>query len=137
GSGGASTSGSAWPPASDFTAVGTFKTTTGDVASAQCTIFRPDPLGAEGRLHPVVVWGNGTFNTPANYTNLFNHIASHGFIVAAADTANSGSGKEMIACLDYVTAQSTTPGTPFEGHVDLGRVAASGYSQGGAGVLMA
>jgi hypothetical protein len=94
-------------------------------------------LGEQGRKHPVIVWGNGTFNTPANYTNLFNHFASHGFIVAAADTSNAGSGSEMIACLEYVITQNGTSGSPYDGHVDTDHLAASGYSQGGAGCLMA
>ena len=102
-----------------------------------CTIFRPTVLGANGCLNPVIVWGNGTFNTPSSYTDLFNHFASQGFIVAAADTSNSGSGKEMLACLQYMIDQNTAAGSPYQGHVDVEHIASSGYSQGGAGCLEA
>ena len=129
--------GSTFPPVTDFTAAGTFTTMMTDVTAAACTIFRPTVLGEQGRRHPVIVWGNGTFNTPSNYTALFNHFASQGFIVAAADTSNAGSGKEMITCLEYVLAQNAAAGSPFEGHVDVDHLASSGYSQGGAGSLMA
>jgi dienelactone hydrolase len=126
-----------FPSVTDYTADGPFIPTSGDVASVQCTIFAPTTLGANGCKNPVIVWGNGTFNTPSSYTALFNHWASHGFIVAAADTSNSGSGKEMLACLQYMIDQSTASGSPYAGKVDTKHIASSGYSQGGAGCLEA
>ncbi len=132
-----STSGLCFPAVTDFTAEGTFTPTSGDVTSAACTIFRPTVLGAGGCLNPVIVWGNGTVNTPSSYTALFNHLASHGFIVAAADTSNSGSGKEMLACLQYMLDQNKASGSPYAGHIDVNHIASSGYSQGGAGCLEA
>jgi hypothetical protein len=101
-----------------------------------CTIYQPTQLGAAGCLNPVIVWGNGTFNTPVSYDALFKHFASQGFIVAAADTSNSGSGMEMLACLTYILGQNTS-GTTLQGHVDVNHIASSGYSQGGAGCLAA
>jgi hypothetical protein len=126
-----------FPPVSDFTKDGPFMATSADVASVQCTIFRPTMLGAGGCLNPVIVWGNGTTNSPSSYTALFNHLATQGFIVAAADTSNAGSGKEMIACLEYMIAQNKMSGSPYEGHIDVDAIASSGYSQGGAGCLEA
>jgi hypothetical protein len=110
--------------------------TSNDVASVQCTIFQPTVLGSGGCLNPVIVWGNGTTNTPSSYTALFNHFATQGFIVAAADTSNSGSGMEMLACLNYIIGQNTMSG-PFQGHIDVNNISSSGYSQGGAGALAA
>jgi hypothetical protein len=126
-----------FPSVSDYTAAGTFTPTTDDATAAACTIFRPTTFLTGGCLHPVVVWGNGTFNTPSSYTALFNHFASQGFIIAAANTSNSGSGKEMLACLTYIIAQNTASGSPYAGHVDVNHIASSGYSQGGAGCLEA
>jgi predicted dienelactone hydrolase len=125
------------PAVSDFTADGPFTATSGDVTSVSCTIFRPTVLGANGCLNPVIVWGNGTTNTPSNYTALFNHFATQGFIVAAADTSNAGSGTEMLACLTYMIDQNGTAGSPYEGHIDVNNIASSGDSQGGAGCLEA
>jgi hypothetical protein len=130
-------SSSCFPPVTDFAADGTFTPMSGDVTSVACTIFRPSVLGAGGCLNPLIVWGNGTTNTPSNYTALFNHFASHGFIVAAADTSNAGSGKEMLACLQYVIDQNGASGSPYQGKVDVNHIASSGYSQGGAGCLEA
>jgi hypothetical protein len=127
---------SSFPPVTDFAAPGPFPTTSAPEGPA-CTMFRPTNLGEGGLLHPVIVWGNGTTNTPSSYTALFNHFASHGFIVAAANTSNSGSGAEMIGCLDYMLAQNGAAGSPYQGRIDANRLASSGYSQGGGGALMA
>ena len=121
----------------DFTSDGPLTATSADNTTVACTIFQPTVLGSAGCLNPVIVWGNGTFNTPSNYTALFNHFASQGFIVAAADTSNAGSGMEMLACLSYILSQNTTSGSPFYGHIDTNHIASSGYSQGGAGCLAA
>ncbi len=121
----------------DFTSDGPLMATSADNTTVSCTILQPTVLGSGGCLNPVIIWGNGTFNTPSNYTALFNHFATHGFIVAAADTSNSGSGMEMLACLNYILAQNTSSGSPFNGHIDTNHIASSGYSQGGAGCLAA
>ncbi len=126
-----------FPKVSDFTTDGPYTAMSGDVASVSCTIFRPSMLGVNGCLNPVIVWGNGTTNTPSNYTALFNHFATQGFIVAAADTSNAGSGMEMLTCLKYILDQNTTSGSPYQGKIDTNHIASSGYSQGGAGCLAA
>jgi hypothetical protein len=141
GEGGSSTDGGdgslCFPKVTDFTTDGPFTATSGDVASVSCTIFRPTMLGANGCLNPVIVWGNGTTNSPSSYTALFNHFATQGFIVAAADTSNAGSGMEMLTCLKYILDQNTMSGSMYEGKIDTNHIASSGYSQGGAGCLAA
>src|SRR5579859_180058 len=121
----------------DFTSNGPLTATTLDVTSVACTIYQPTQLGSAGCLNPVIVWGNGTVNTPSTYYALFKHFASHGFIVAAADTSNAGSGMEMLACLKYILDQNSASGSQLAGHIDTNHIASSGYSQGGAGCLAA
>jgi len=102
------------------------------------TIYRPSALGTQGcTAHPVILWGNGTGTTPKNYDALLRHWASHGFIVAAANTRNAYSGKEMVAGLDFLTAQNQTAGSVFLGRVDTAHVAAAGHSQGASGAINA
>ena len=133
-----------FPAVTDFGARGTFAikkddgTTIASLGTAGCTVYRPSTLGEGGRHHPVIVWGNGT-GTPTVivYEWLFNQWASHGFIVAAANTSSAGTGKEMIACLDWVEAQNSVAGSPYQGHVSIGNAASSGHSQGGGGAIMA
>jgi hypothetical protein len=127
--------GSTFPAVSDFAAPGPFTTTSGAEGPA-CTIFRPDPLGADGRKHPIIIWGNGTLASPPIYAPVLTHWATHGFIVAAANTSNAGTGNEMIACLEYVLDQNTISGSPYFGNVNPNLVGASGHSQGGGGTLM-
>lgn len=124
-----------FPSVSSFADRGPFETT--QTALGDCTVFRPTALGGNGLTHPVILWGNGTFSFPVFYTGILSHLASHGFIVAAANTSNAGDGSQMIACLDAVIAASKTAGRPVSGTVDTAQVGAAGHSQGGAGTIMA
>jgi hypothetical protein len=126
---------STFPSVDSFDRAGPFWTTS-HAGGFGCTIWRPRTLGEQGRKHPVIVWGNGTFNDPSTYTFLFDHLASHGFIIAAANTSDAGSGAEMVDCLDWVVAENGVLGQ-FAGAVDLNNIGVSGYSQGGCGALMA
>ncbi|WP_018657411.1 chlorophyllase/cutinase-like alpha/beta fold protein [Actinomadura flavalba] len=101
------------------------------------TIYRPSDLGSGGVKNPVVIWGNGTGATPAAYDGLLRHWASHGFVVAAANTKQANNGNAMRAGLDLVTKWNTTSSSPYYGKVDVSRVASSGHSQGGAGAMNA
>lgn len=118
----------------NFAGPGPFAVTV--AAESAHTYFSPTTLGTNGK-HPVILWGNGTFNTPSTYTAYLTHLASHGFIVAAANTSNSGSGREMLAGLDNLTTKNSQAGNRFFGQVDLTRVAVMGYSQGGGGAMAA
>jgi hypothetical protein len=128
--------GSSFPSVTDFSQAGPFATTQSAEGPA-CTVFRPDRLGEDGQRHPVIIWGNGTLANPAVYSPALTHWATHGFVVAAADTSNAGSGTEMIACLDYVLQQNATSGTAYFENIDPDHVGASGHSQGGGGAIMA
>ncbi len=125
-----------FPPVDDPGDRGPFATLEEDAQDVPCTIFRPAVLGEEGRRHPVILWGNGTLGFPAVYANGLDHWASHGFIVAAANTTNAGTGEEMLDCLDWVWDENDRPGSPYEGRVFLGGAGASGHSQGGGGSIM-
>ena len=99
-----------------------------------CTIFRPVDLKPGSR---VILWGNGTGTQPVDYLVLLQQLASYGFVVAAANTPNAGSGAEMLHCLDWLTAENARPSSAYQGKLDLTRVGATGHSQGGGGTLMA
>jgi predicted dienelactone hydrolase len=126
-----------FPPVASFSNAGPFATAIDRPSGVACTIHRPATLGQNGVTHPVILWGNGTGATPSTYAALLTHWASHGFIVAAANTSNAGNGSQMITCLNFVLAQNSSPSSVFFGKVDPGRVGTSGHSQGGAGTVMA
>jgi hypothetical protein len=126
-----------WPSVgTNFAATGPFPEVSVRVDSAH-TYYWPTNLGSQNRKHPVVLWGNGTFLNPSNYDAFLRHLASHGFIVAAANTTNAGSGQEMLAGLTNLTNFNSAPNNPFYQKVDLTRVAAMGHSQGGGGAINA
>lgn len=125
-----------FPPVSDYAASGPFSTTSGSLGLS-CTVYRPSNLGQGGVTHPVILWGNGTGSSPSTYGSLLRHLASHGFIVAAADTSNAGNGSEMISCLNSLVSANGNALSAFYQRVDTARVGASGHSQGGAGTIMA
>src|SRR6185503_5064133 len=127
-----------FPAVSDFGQPGPFAVGPAEAAGPGCTVFRPAVLGEGGVKHPVIAWGNGTGTpTVAVYTWLLAHWATHGFIVAAANTGTAGTGAEMLACLDWIESQNTVAGSAYLEHVAVGRAGASGHSQGGGGTLMA
>ena len=101
------------------------------------TIYRPTTLGQGGLRHPVIVWGNGTGATPQIYDGLLRHLASHGFVVAAANTANSGTGQEMLAGATFLTNENNRPGSVYYQKIDADRIGATGHSQGGGGAIAA
>lgn len=99
------------------------------------TLYRPTDLG--DRQHPVVIWGNGTGATPAQYDFALRHLASWGFVVAAANTTQSGTGAEMLAGARFLIEEDKRPGSVFHNHIDETRVGAAGHSQGGGGAIAA
>lgn len=102
--------------------------TTSQSGGFSCTIYRPVNLQGD---HPVILWGNGTGASPSTYGSGLRHWASWGFVVAAANTSNAGSGEEMLDCLDYLQR------TSYANQLDFSNVGASGHSQGGGGTIMA
>ena len=101
------------------------------------TVYRPADLGAEGTLHPVIVWGNGTGVPPQLYDGLLRHWASHGFVVAAANTPNAGSGQEMLAGAATLISENDRQGSRYHQRIDVAHIGASGHSQGGGGAIVA
>ncbi|HSX85672.1 MAG TPA: hypothetical protein VLE50_09715 [Cellvibrio sp.] len=93
-----------------------------------CTVYRPRDLQVN---HSVILWGNGTGSSPTSYSGLLSHWASWGFVVVAANTANAGTGRDMLQCLDWLERSS------LAASVDLSKVGTSGHSQGGGGAIMA
>ncbi|MFL1483538.1 alpha/beta hydrolase [Marinobacter sp. LN3S78] len=114
-------------PTDQYASPGSYATTSGSEGQS-CTIYRPRsvPAGA-----PLILWGNGTGGSPSTYSDGLEHWASYGFVVAAANTANAGSGEEMLDCIDAVRQSS------YSSSVDFSSIGASGHSQGGGGTIMA
>jgi pimeloyl-ACP methyl ester carboxylesterase len=100
-------------------------------------MYYPSDYAQLGFLSPIITWGNGTDATPGDYTTLLDHLASWGFTVIATVLANTGSGNEITAAAEYLVIQDSTPGSPFDGDLDINEIAAVGHSQGAGGATRA
>ena len=101
------------------------------------TFYYPQDMGQSGERHPVIIWGNGTGAVPGVYSSLLRHWASHGFIVAAANTPASNFGLSMRAGIDVLERRNADSDSEFHQKVDLEHIASAGHSQGGAAAVNA
>ncbi|OXM51115.1 acetylxylan esterase [Amycolatopsis thailandensis] len=101
------------------------------------TLYYPADIASDATEHPVLIWGNGTGATVDQYELLFTHLASWGYVVAAANTGQSGSGEEMLAGARHLIAENSREGSVFRGRIATGKIAAAGHSQGGGGAIAA
>lgn len=106
----------------------------GDGGSGGCSVTRESgsgavfyvPRGGDGTYN-ILGWGNGTGGTSSTYRGLLEAAAARCVLVAAATTANSGTGREVESAVNqartrYRSIVGTNP-----------KVCTSGHSQGGGG----
>jgi hypothetical protein len=126
-----------FPPVNgNFSQTGPFPVTV-EPGDAAHTIYRPTTLGAGGLRHPVILWGNGTGVTPDVYDALLRHFASHGFVVAAANTTSAGNGVAMLAGATLLINENGRAGSIYFQKIDVDHIGATGHSQGGGGAINA
>jgi hypothetical protein len=131
------------PPITDYTQGGPFQTTVeANVGpSNNYTIYRPNPLGTNGFLHPPIIFGPGIATSCAPggalnvYTTLLTHLATHGFVTICVNSLSGGPGDPanlaaMKTGLDWLIAQNTQAGSSYEGKLAVNCAIGSGYSIG-------
>ena len=101
------------------------------------TVFRPKVLGQAGVRHPFITWGNGTGAVPSIYAGLLSHWATHGFVVIASNSTQTGNGKELVKGIDWLVSENKRAGSIFYNKLDPSAIGASGHSQGGCGCVNA
>jgi hypothetical protein len=100
-------------------------------AQGAFTLFVPTADADCTGPFPVVGWGNGSFTGVGSYTAFLTNVASHGFTVVAANTANAngalgGGGQTVVD--DAINLGRTLPNVGTE-------ACAMGYSQGGSAAV--
>jgi predicted dienelactone hydrolase len=104
----------------------------------------------DGAPYPVVVHSHGFLDNRLGETYLAEHLASHGYVVAAPDYPLSNRGApggatvtdvanqpgDWSFVLDSVLALGNDPASPLHGAADGERVAATGLSLGGLTTLL-
>ena len=126
-------------PGCSYTAKGPYGSSTMNKVGPKkaFTVFRPKVLGQGGVRHPFITWGNGTGAVPSIYAGLLSHWATHGFVVIASNSTQTGNGKEMVKGIDWLVAENSRAGSIFYKKLDTSNIGASGHSQGGAGCVNA
>jgi hypothetical protein len=99
-----------------------------DIDLSLYTVFRPAKW-KQGEKFPLITWGNGTCAQPGSYGALLMHVASHGFIVVAANGRFVANGAQLKA-LDFMFAANEDAASPYYQRLDTTRVGAMGHSQG-------
>jgi hypothetical protein len=104
------------------------------------TIYRPDPLGADGFMHSPIIFGPGIATSCAPggglnvYTDLLNHFASHGFVTICVNSMSGGPNAPgnltaMQTGLEWLLDQNSQTGV-FKGKLAVDRAVSMGYSIG-------
>jgi hypothetical protein len=107
-----------------------------DLNLALYSVFYPGVM-PEGEKFPLLTWGNGTCAMPEGYGPLLRHVASHGYIVVAANSRYVGSGEAQRKAIDFMFAQNDDPASKYYQKIDTTKVGAFGHSQGSGGTAMA
>ncbi|MHA7965983.1 poly(ethylene terephthalate) hydrolase family protein [Paenibacillus sp. CAU 1782] len=98
-------------------------------------IYYPD--FHEDETYPIISWGNGTDATPDPYNELLTHLASWGFIVIDSYSKTTGTGKEIVAAIDYLSNENQQESSLFYQRVQVENIGVAGHSQGSTGVINA
>lgn len=98
-------------------------------------IYYPAFEGNES--YPMISWGNGTGATPDRYDELLTHLASWGFIVIDSYSKTTGTGKEIMAAIDYLSNENQRTDSLFYQKIQIDHIGAAGHSQGSTGVINA
>jgi pimeloyl-ACP methyl ester carboxylesterase len=128
--------GSTLPAVTDYAKPGPFKTTTqANVGPGNnYTIYRPDPLGANGFVHSPIIFGPGILTDASFYSAFLTHLASHGFVTICVNSMGGGPGdpgnlSDMTMGLDWLIMQNSQSGI-YQGKLAVDRAIGMGYSIG-------
>jgi hypothetical protein len=107
-----------------------------DVDLKLYTVYRPACM-AEGEKFPVITWGNGTCGQTEGYGGLLRYVASHGYIIFAANSRYTGGNGAMTKALDFAESANKDANSVYYNRLDMEKVGAMGHSQGGGATVTA
>jgi hypothetical protein len=100
-------------------------------------LFYPTNLGANGFLHPILTWGNGSFGKASDVAYFLNHLASWGFVVIATEDPFTGPGQTILDAANFLVHANNDPSSIFYHKLNTGQIGAVGASQGAGGATNA
>ena len=93
-------------------------------------LYYPTTLGANGFMHPILTWGNGSFASPIQYDYFLRHMASWGFVVIATEDQQTGTGQTMLDAANFMVHANSDPASTFFHKLNVSHIGAFGHSQG-------
>ncbi|MGB7621606.1 MAG: alpha/beta hydrolase [Terriglobia bacterium] len=108
-----------------------------DSSGNRFDLYYPTNLGANGFLHPILTWGNGTNSLSSNYAYLLTHMASWGFVVIATEDKNTGAGQTILDAANFLVTANNNAASPFFHKLNVNQIGAFGHSQGASGAINA
>lgn len=108
-------------------------------SAQQYDIYYPEDVlkNSKDKQWPLIVFANGTGVPGSRYSEVFEHMASWGFIVIGNEDVMSGTGDSTVQTLDYLLQLNDLENSLFYQKIDLECVGICGHSQGGAAVFNA
>ncbi len=100
-------------------------------------VWYPSDMNVHKQTYPLVIMANGTGIKASQYTEVFEHLASWGFIVVGNEDENSRTGDSSAASLDYILNLNEDENSEFYGKIDTENIGIAGHSQGGVGAINA
>lgn len=96
--------------------------------------YYPTNLGANGFLHPIITWGNGTFGQASGADYFLKHLASWGFVVIATEDSFTGPGQTILDAANFMVQANNDSAKIFYHKLNTSQIGAVGHSQGAGGV---
>ena len=100
-------------------------------------LYYPTNLGANGFLHPIITWGNGTSGVSSNYAYFLKHLASWGFVVIATQDGYTHFGQTVLDAANFLVNANADPQSVFHNKLKVDRIGSIGHSQGAGGAINA
>lgn len=100
-------------------------------------LFYPTNLGANGFLHPIITWANGSFGKAGDVAYFLNHLASWGFVVIATEDSFTGPGQTVLDAANFLVHANNDSSSPFFHKLNTSQIGAVGHSQGAGGAANA
>jgi len=100
-------------------------------------LYYPTNLGANGFMHPILTWGNGTLAVPSQYDYFLRHMASWGFVVIATRDQATGAGQTILDGANFMVHANADSTSVFFNKLNVGQIGSFGHSQGAGGAVNA
>jgi hypothetical protein len=104
-----------------------------DSSGNKFDLYYPTNLGANGFMHPILTWGNGSFGKPAQCDYFLRHMASWGFAVIATEDSFTGAGQTILDGANFMIQADSDSHSIFFHKLNVNQVGAFGHSQGAGG----